>query len=79
MTKKTPAFNFETALSELNKIVETMENGNLSLEDSLNYFESGIKLTKECQRALADASQKVQVLMKLNDAEQLNDFEVETE
>lgn len=79
MPKKNSSFNFETALAELNKIVEAMENGNLSLEDSLNYFENGIKLTRECQQALQEASQKVQVLMKQNGTEELTDYEAEAE
>ena len=40
-----------------------MEDGELSLEDSLEAFEKGIKLTRECQSALRQAEQKVQVLM----------------
>ena len=40
-----------------------MEEGELSLEDSLAAFERGIKLTRECQAALKDAEQKVQVLL----------------
>jgi len=79
MTKKNSAFSFEVALSELNKIVETMEHGNLSLEDSLSHFEKGIKLTRECQQALKEASQKVQVLIKQNSSEQLTDYQAEVE
>lgn len=79
MTKKNSSFSLETALVELNKIVEAMEHGNLSLEDSLCQFEKGIKLTRECQQALQEASQKVQVLMKQNNSEQLTNYEAEAE
>lgn len=61
--KKTP-FNFEVALAELEGLVDAMEDGELSLEDSLKAFEKGVKLTRECQQALAQAEQKVQILMQ---------------
>ena len=41
-----------------------MESGELSLEDSLKAFESGMQLSRDCQQALADAEQKVQLLME---------------
>ena len=64
MTKKdNKEFNFEKALENLEELVSSMENGELSLEDSLKAFERGIKLTRECQTALKDAEQKVQVLI----------------
>lgn len=56
-------FNFEKALENLEEIVSSMENGALTLEDSLKAFEKGIKLTRECQGALRDAEQKVRVLL----------------
>lgn len=73
MAKKKPdAFNFENALEELEELVSSMEDGNLTLEDSLKAFEKGIKLTRECQTALKNAEQKVQVLINENgDTEEL--------
>ncbi|MEQ8312822.1 MAG: exodeoxyribonuclease VII small subunit [Gammaproteobacteria bacterium] len=62
-TKKQKAFNFEDALEELEELVSSMEEGELSLEESLQAFEKGIKLTRECQAALKKAEQKVQVLL----------------
>lgn len=59
-------FNFEKALENLEEIVSSMENGELTLEDSLKAFEKGIKLTRECQGALRDAEQKVRVLLNEN-------------
>ena len=56
-------FNFEKALENLDQLVSSMENGELSLEDSLKAFETGIKLTRECQTALKEAEQKIQILM----------------
>ena len=64
--KKPTAFNFESALEELEELVTSMEDGELSLEDSLKAFEKGIKLTRDCQTALKNAEQKVQVLLDEN-------------
>jgi len=58
--------DFEASLSQLEQLVEQMEDGELSLEESLKAFESGIKLTRECQQALTEAEQKVQLLMEKN-------------
>ena len=64
-TKKT--INFEKSLDQLEKLVEEMESGDLSLEASLKAFEKGIKLTRECQTALSQAEQKVQMLITEGD------------
>ncbi|MFT6551972.1 MAG: exodeoxyribonuclease VII small subunit [Zhongshania marina] len=61
---KAKTVNFETSLSELEKLVQSMESGELSLEDSLKAFESGMQLSRDCQQALADAEQKVRLLME---------------
>ena len=77
-TKKQAKFDFEVALEKLEELVSSMEDGKLSLEESLQAFEKGIKLTRECQNALKNAEQKVQVLLNENgDTEQLNLDEVE--
>lgn len=54
--------SFEAALAELESLVERMEGGDLSLEESLKSFEQGIALTRSCQQALATAEQKVEML-----------------
>ena len=74
MTKKKQAkFDFEAALEELEELVSSMEDGELSLEESLQAFENGIKLTRECQAALKNAEQKVQVLLhETGDTEELD-------
>jgi exodeoxyribonuclease VII small subunit len=64
MSRKKIPFNFEVALAELEGLVDAMEEGELSLEDSLKAFEKGVKLTRECQQALTQAEQKVQILMQ---------------
>ena len=58
--------DFEASLGRLEQLVEKMEEGDLSLEDSLKTFEQGVKLTRDCQQALTEAEQKVQLLMEKN-------------
>lgn len=70
-------FNFEKALEDLNKIVTQMEQGGLSLEESLKQFEKGIALTRECQQALQNAEQKVQLLIEKNGELALNEYSSE--
>ncbi len=59
---KTTSIDFEQSLAELNSLVEKMEQGGLSLEDSLQFFEQGINLVRQCQQALSTAEQKVKIL-----------------
>jgi exodeoxyribonuclease VII small subunit len=54
-----------------------MEDGDLSLEESLQAFETGIKLTRECQAALQRAEQKVQILMDSNAAPEDLDTDID--
>jgi len=75
MAKKT--LNFEKALSDLEKLVETMEQGDLSLEDALKKFEQGISLTTECQQALQKAELKVQELVEKNGKLLEKDFDLD--
>ena len=58
--KASPAF--EDALEELETIVERMEDGDPSLEESLKLFERGMDLTRGCQKALDDAEQRIRTL-----------------
>jgi exodeoxyribonuclease VII small subunit len=58
--KKT--LNFEESLAELQGLVEKMEQGGLSLQDSLTCFERGVGLIRDCQQALTAAEQKVKIL-----------------
>ena len=73
--KKAKTPDFEAAISELEQLVETMEQGDISLEDSLKHFERGIVLTRTCQKALQEAEQKVQILTNEGGKEILQDFE----
>lgn len=75
-TKK--KINFEQSLEDLEKLIETMEDGDQSLEDSLKLFEKGVKLTRDCQQALQDAEQKVEMILKVQNGDQQNDEKVVT-
>ncbi|MCP1673742.1 exodeoxyribonuclease VII small subunit [Natronocella acetinitrilica] len=69
---------FEQALKELESLVERMEQGELTLEESLRSFERGVELTRLCQRALKDAEQKVEILTTEGGGEPgVEDFEPE--
>lgn len=72
--EETSGSSFEDALAELERIVEQMESGELSLEQSLAAFERGVKLTRECQQALSKAEQKVSALIEHNGEATLTDF-----
>ena len=74
MTRKKSASLFENTLEELEKLVEQMEQGDISLEESLKAFERGIKLTRTCQQALQEAEQKVQLLLEKNGQQTLEPF-----
>ena len=58
---------FEEALKRLEKIVEELENGSLSLDESLEKYEEGIKLSKACSKKLEVARKKVEILLKSED------------
>ena len=67
--------DFERSLSELEGIVEQLEQGDLSLDDSLRQFERGVQLTRTCQNALKQAEQKVEILLrKTGQANEGDDF-----
>ena len=71
MARKKSAPDFEQSLQTLEALVDRMESGELTLEKSLEAFEQGIRLTKECQQALREAEQKVQILMSQNGSDTL--------
>ena len=68
--------NLEKALTGLEEPVEEMEQGNLSLEESLKRFEKGIALTSDCKQALQKAELKVQELIEKNGKLLEKDFDV---
>src|SRR5256885_11757439 len=58
------ALNFESAMERLEKIVEQMESGKLSLEDLIVRYEEGMKLVKICQARLSNAEQKIEIITR---------------
>ena len=74
LPKKKNASNFEKDLQELENLVEKMEGGELSLEESLVHFERGIALTRSCQKALSEAEQKIQILLSEDGSKKLQPF-----
>lgn len=56
--------SFETSLAELEQIVGKLEGGDLPLEESLELFEKGIKLSRECRTRLTNAERRIEILMK---------------
>ena len=62
--KKSDTPDFETAIQELEEIVESMENDQLTLDESLKQFERGVELSRICQTNLKKAEQKVEQLVK---------------
>lgn len=60
---------FEQSINELEAIVAKLENGDVTLDESLELFEQGIKLSKSCQKMLDTAEKKVSVLMTNEDGE----------
>jgi exodeoxyribonuclease VII small subunit len=74
MARKKNTALFEESLQELEQIVEQMEQGDISLEQSLKAFERGIKLTRTCQKALQEAEQKVQILLEKDGQQTLEPY-----
>ena len=59
--------SFESSLKELESIVEQLEGGDLPLEQSLELFERGVRLSRDCQKRLDEAERKVEILLKEGD------------
>ena len=68
--------NFEDALKELEKIAEELENGNLSLDESVSKFEDGMKLSKKCSDLLDTAEKKITMLINDNGTIKEENFNV---
>ncbi len=76
MSKKTEVRpDFEKTLAELEKLVADLEQGELSLDESLSGFKRGIELTRQCQSVLDSAQQTVEKLIDSNDESSLKTFE----
>lgn len=77
MSKKTDnkVEDFEKALQELEQLVEQLEKGDLSLDESLQRFERGVGLARTCQEALKAAEQRVQILSERSPDAPLRDMD----
>ncbi len=73
--KSTQEAGFEQALSELENLVEQLESGELSLDQSLQEFKRGVELTRHCQGILKKAQQNVEQLIEANDESSAVPFE----
>ena len=73
MSKKKSSDNFEDKLARLEEITTSLENSEIGLEDSIQLFEEGVKLSKECLSVLEKAELKVTTLKK--DLSEINNFE----
>ena len=72
--------DFEASLKELEAIVESLEDGNPGLKQSLKSFEKGVKITKDCQKELEKAKQRVEIISGEGDEFTTDDFDTgETE
>ncbi len=74
MPRKKSITLFEDSLVELEQLVERMEQGDITLEESLKSFERGVTLTRLCQKALQEAEQKVQLLLEKKGQQTLEPF-----
>ncbi len=74
MARKNTGFDLEQALRELESLVNKMETGELSLDESLKHFERGVALTRACQKALGEAEQRVKILLEKNGTQALAPF-----
>lgn len=75
MPPKKKTVDFEQSLKALEELVNRMEQGDMSLEESLEAFQKGIALTRECQTRLTEAEQQVNLLIEENDQFRLEAFE----
>lgn len=66
MSNEQTTRTFEASLEALEKIVQELEQGDLALEKSLELFERGIKLSRECQERLSQAERRIELLMRDN-------------
>ncbi|MDP3007860.1 MAG: exodeoxyribonuclease VII small subunit [Methylococcales bacterium] len=74
MPRKKTTTLFEDSLAELEQLVSQLEQGDISLEESLKSFERGVSLTRTCQKALQEAEQKVHILLEKNGNLSLESF-----
>lgn len=75
VARKKQGVDFEASLEELEGLVERMEEGELSLEESLKTYERGIALSRACQKSLDTAEQRIQILSEKDGADEVQSFQ----
>lgn len=76
--KETESIKFESAVKRLEEIVNKLEGGDLSLDDSIKLFEEGVRLYQVCIKRLDEAEKKVEILLKdKNGNKMLKSFQME--
>lgn len=80
MTERDPSIpDFEKSLAELEELVDRMESGELTLEQSLEHFERGMKLSRTCQKALDEAKLKVDQLLNSEQGDATEPFDSDSD
>ncbi|WP_297812807.1 exodeoxyribonuclease VII small subunit [uncultured Methylophaga sp.] len=79
MASKQKKLDYEAAVKELEALVERLEQGDISLEESLKLYERGVLLTRDCQESLKAAEQKVQMLLQQSGQNTMVDFDSESD
>lgn len=79
MASKQKKLDYEAAVKELETLVERLEQGDISLEESLKLYERGVLLTRDCQESLKAAEQKVQMLLQQSGQSNMVDFDPESD
>lgn len=79
MASKQKKLDYEAAVKELEALVERLEQGDISLEESLKLYERGVLLTRDCQESLKAAEQKVQMLLQQSGQNIMVDFDSESD
>lgn len=69
--------NFEESMTKLEQIVTELENGNLNLDESVNKFEEGMKISKQCNKILEEAEKRITILLENNGEIQEENFDEE--
>ncbi len=77
VSKKIENLSFEQSLTELESIVQQLEQGEVSLEEAMSLFERGLNLSQTNQNKLKDAEQKINILMNNNGQQTLENFDPE--
>jgi len=66
---KTKTTTFESALKKLEETVDKLEEGSMPLDEALNSFESGVRLSRECNKFLKNAEQRIEIILKNENGE----------